>query len=38
MIPEKMKSRARWVTLMSFGIVVAGALFGAYWVSIYAPK
>jgi hypothetical protein len=38
MIPESMKSRARIVTLLSFGVVVAGALLGAYWVSLYAPK
>jgi hypothetical protein len=38
MIPQHMKARARIVTMISFGVVVAGALFGAYWISLYAPK
>jgi hypothetical protein len=38
MIPQNMKARARIVTLISFGVVILGALFSTYWVSLYAPK
>jgi len=33
-----MKSRARWVVLASFGILLAGAAIGAAWVYTYMPR
>jgi hypothetical protein len=38
MIPNHMKSRARQVLLLSFGIVLTGALFSLIWVLTYMPK
>jgi hypothetical protein len=38
MIPENMKRRATVAALICFGVVLLGALMGAAWVSIYAPR
>jgi hypothetical protein len=33
-----MKSRARWVVLASFGILLLGSAIGAAWVVTYMPR
>jgi hypothetical protein len=38
MIPANMKSRARWVALASFGLLLIGAVIGAAWIFTYMPR
>jgi hypothetical protein len=38
MIPKHERARARKTTLISIGIVLAGAILAGTWVLIYMPK
>jgi hypothetical protein len=38
MIPQEQRRKALMMTLISFGLLLAGIAIGLYWVSVYAQK
>lgn len=38
MIPQEQRRKARMMTLISLGLLLAGIALGLYWMSLYTPK